>query len=229
MDHRERAPRSGRSHRLLPAIRAHVGAVAGMSVNVLDLINDAQLLGPYFEGSSWDRWRAVLRAAFALPMSVRDRKLFNEVAERAPPRRPVRELVCVVGRSGGKDAIASAVATYLAVTGDFSRLRPGERGDVLLIATDRDQAGICFDYLITRLMDKYATAVIEAADRWLAAVDEVMDAGEAARPNSEAVVAFAAAVKEWRQNRATSPFSALTTKAFMRCISPPRVSKRSNC
>jgi hypothetical protein len=28
-----------------------------------------------------------------------------------------------------------------------------------------------------------------------------MDAGEAARTNSEAVVALAAAVKEWRQNR----------------------------
>ena len=51
-------------------------------------------------------------------------------------------------------------------------------------------------------MDQYAKAVIEAADRWLAAVDDaVMDAGEAARTNSETVVALAAAVKEWRQNR----------------------------
>jgi hypothetical protein len=50
-------------------------------------------------------------------------------------------------------------------------------------------------------MGQYAKAVIEAADRWLVAVDEVMDASEAARTNSEAVVALAAAVKEWRQNR----------------------------
>jgi hypothetical protein len=50
-------------------------------------------------------------------------------------------------------------------------------------------------------MDKYATAVIEAADRWLVAVDEVMNAGDAASTNFEAVVALAAAVKEWRQNR----------------------------
>jgi hypothetical protein len=48
-------------------------------------------------------------------------------------------------------------------------------------------------------MDKYVVAVIEAADRWLAAVDA--DAGEPARSNSEAVVALAAAVKDWRQNR----------------------------
>jgi hypothetical protein len=50
-------------------------------------------------------------------------------------------------------------------------------------------------------MDQYAKAVIEAADRWLAAVDAITDAGEAVRTNSEAVVTLAEAVKEWQQNR----------------------------
>jgi hypothetical protein len=69
------------------------------------------------------------------------------VAERDPPKRPVSELVAVVGRSGGKDAIASALATFIAVSGDFSRLRPGERAVVLCLATDRDQAGIVQNYV----------------------------------------------------------------------------------
>jgi hypothetical protein len=117
-------------------------------MDIIDLISDPLLLGPYFQGSSWDRWRAVLRAAFALPMTKRDRVLFAEVAgDRAPPKKPVRELVVVGGRGSGKDAIATALATLIPVVGDFSRLRPGEKAIILLLASDRDQAGIAFDYL----------------------------------------------------------------------------------
>jgi hypothetical protein len=50
-------------------------------------------------------------------------------------------------------------------------------------------------------MDKYGAAIIEAADRWLAAIDAVADIEQPARTNSEAAVALAVAVKEWRQNR----------------------------
>ena len=50
-------------------------------------------------------------------------------------------------------------------------------------------------------MNKYGAAVIEAADRWLAAVDAITDPGKAVRTNSEAVVDLAAAVREWRQHR----------------------------
>ena len=117
-------------------------------VNIINFIDSPLLLGPHFEGPSWDRWRAVLRAAFALPMSERDAELFAEISGGRPaPLRPVRELVCAVGRGGGKDSIASALATFIASTSDFSRLRAGERGVILCIATDRDQAGIVFGYI----------------------------------------------------------------------------------
>jgi hypothetical protein len=117
-----------------------------------DFISDPSLLRSSFEGPSWDRWRAVLRAAFALPMSRHDRELFAEVAgDRAPPKRRVKELVAAVGRGGGKDSIAAALATFIATTGDFTRLRPGERGTVMTLATDRDQAGIAFSYIRAHL------------------------------------------------------------------------------
>jgi hypothetical protein len=119
---------------------------ARLRSDVGGFIDDPQLLGSYFTGASWDRWRSVLRAAFALPMSARDRELFHEVAERDPPTRPVKELIAVVGRGGGKDSIASGLAAYLAVTGDFTGLRPGERGTVLCVANTRDQAGIVKSY-----------------------------------------------------------------------------------
>jgi hypothetical protein len=115
---------------------------------IIDFIDDPALLGPFFAGPSWDRWRAVLKAAFALPMNYRDVELFDAVAGgRKPPPKAVDELDAICGRGSGKDSIAAALAAYVAVTGDFSRLRPGERGSILCLATDRDQAGIAFNYI----------------------------------------------------------------------------------
>jgi hypothetical protein len=126
-------------------VRAPYAAQATSSI--IDFITDPTLLRSSFAGPSWDRWRAVLRAAFALPMSRRDLALFAEVSgDRAPPRHRVRELVCAVGRGGGKDSIAAALAVYIATTGDFTRLRPGEKGTVMCLATDREQAAIAFEY-----------------------------------------------------------------------------------
>src|SRR5579872_709982 len=113
---------------------------------VIDFLSDPDLLGPHYAGSSWDRWRACLKAAYALPMTDHDLALFSEVAGgRAPPQAPVTEFVALVGRGGGKDAVAAAIAAHIASTGDFTRLRPGERMSVLVIAVDRTQAGIAFN------------------------------------------------------------------------------------
>ena len=116
-------------------------------MNLADFIADPLLLGPYFSGSSWRRWKAVLRAAEGLPLSPAERELFAEVAgARAPPAAPVNEIVALVGRGGGKDAIASAAAVHAAVSVDRDRLRPGERAVVLCLAVDREQARIAFNY-----------------------------------------------------------------------------------
>ena len=133
---------------MCPALAAKPAAYKVQSTaTIIDFLDDAELLRPSFEGESWSRWRAVLKAAFAPPMSAKDRKLFAEVAgDRAPPRHRVRELVCAIGRGGGKDAIASALAVYIAVTGDFTRLRPGEHGTVMMLATDKARAAIAFNY-----------------------------------------------------------------------------------
>lgn len=114
---------------------------------IAEFIDDPALLGLYFAGPSWDRWRAVLRAAFALPLDERELALFREVAERDPPAHRVRELIAIVGRGGGKDSIASALAAYLAVTGDFTTLRPGERAIIYCVANTRDQAAIAKGYI----------------------------------------------------------------------------------
>src|SRR3954454_20502609 len=40
-----------------------------------------------------------------------------QMAERAPPPGRVKEFVCIIGRRGGKDSMASAICAYLAIFG----------------------------------------------------------------------------------------------------------------
>ena len=89
-----------------------------------------------------------MKGAFAEPMNESELEMFNTVAERKPPAQPVKELVCAVGRGGGKDSIASFLATYLAASFDpRGKLRPGEKAYVLCLAVDKSQATIAFCYI----------------------------------------------------------------------------------
>jgi hypothetical protein len=111
-------------------------------------IADPHLLGPSFRGSSWDTWRAILKAAFGEPLTPAELALFRAVAgDRSPPARRVRELWVIAGRRSGKDSIASAIATAAALTDHRPHLRPGERSSVLCLAVDRTQAKIVNRYV----------------------------------------------------------------------------------
>lgn len=122
-------------------------------MNIIDFIESEQLTPGSFEGDSWERWKAILSAAFALPMDDEQVALFKEVAgDREPPTERVRELFAVAGRRSAKSNVASAVAVYLAtvgaaVDGLLDRLSPGERGVIQLIAVDRDQAKVLMGYI----------------------------------------------------------------------------------
>ena len=118
-----------------------------MLLSVSAALDDRDLLAPHFVGPSWSTWRAVLRAAERLPLDDDQRARFRAVAEREPPGKRVRELWAVVGRRGGKDSIASAIATVAAL-GDYrGLLRPGEKATVMCLACDRDQAKIVHRYI----------------------------------------------------------------------------------
>ena len=115
--------------------------------NIIETMSDPELFGPWFEGDSWDGWRAVLKATYALPMTGDEVDFFRSVAERDPPKKPVKELWVIAGRRGGKDSIASVIAAHTAALFDqCDRLRPGERALVMCLAVDRDQAKIVLNY-----------------------------------------------------------------------------------
>jgi hypothetical protein len=117
------------------------------TITIADALTDPELFQPWFPGETWDGWRAVLKAAYALPMTGDEVEFFRTVAERDPPKRRVRELWCIVGRRGGKDSVASVIAAHsAALFSEGDRLRPGERALVMCLAVDRDQAKVVLNY-----------------------------------------------------------------------------------
>lgn len=116
-------------------------------MNIVQALTDPKLLGHAFGDRTWRTWRALLAAAFALPLSKDDAATVARLTERLPPTAPVRELLVLAGRRGGKSNVAAAVAVYLATLRRW-KLAAGEVGTVLVLAVDREQARIAFRYCL---------------------------------------------------------------------------------
>ena len=87
---------------------------------------------------------------------------------------PAGQTVAIVGRSGGKSRIVSFAAVYIACFHDFSKyLAKGERGMVLCLASDRDQARTVFSYMSAIL--QAVPALKQMVSRQTA--DEIDEAG----------------------------------------------------
>src|SRR6202045_5213119 len=118
-------------------------------MNILAAVDDRNLLGASIrDAESWKPWRALLAAAFGLPLSSDELALYRACAGRTvPPGAPAAYLWFVIGRRGGKSFAMALIAVYLAVFRDWRKyLSPGERAIVLLVAADREQARILHRY-----------------------------------------------------------------------------------
>ena len=119
-------------------------------VTILDVVDDANLFAPWFrELATWAAWRAFLAALFALKMTNDQFAIFKECTGRnVPPSQPATEAWLVCGRRAGKSFILALCAVYLACFFDCRRhLAPGERGTVLIIATNSKQARVILRYI----------------------------------------------------------------------------------
>jgi hypothetical protein len=117
-------------------------------LNIVAAMDHPGLFGQWFSGPSWDNWRAVLKAAYALPMRDDEGAFFKSVAgDRDPPTKRVRELWVVGGRRSGKDSIASLILGYSAGLFDGqNKLRHGERATSACVACSREQSQIILNY-----------------------------------------------------------------------------------
>jgi hypothetical protein len=72
-------------------------------VNIPDMMTDPDLFGFHFAPNSYNTWRAVLKGAFAAPMSEAEWQLYRKATHRETQPAHLRELWMVIGRRGGKD------------------------------------------------------------------------------------------------------------------------------
>ena len=116
-------------------------------VTLRKALSDPELLGSVLEGESWSNWRTLLIAANGKSLTDDERFIFEKYTGRTtPPCKRVSEMMCVIGRRGGKSKAISALACYYAALCEH-QLSRGERGVVLLIAQDRRAAKVSLDYI----------------------------------------------------------------------------------
>jgi hypothetical protein len=118
-------------------------------MDILAAIDDANLIGASIRApASWAPWRALLAAAFGLPLSSDELALYRQCTARAEaPTAPFKYLWLCCGRRAGKSFCMALIAVFLAAFRNWRKyLSVGERAIVLLVAADREQAKILHRY-----------------------------------------------------------------------------------
>src|SRR5262245_29053388 len=121
-----------------------------LTMTLLEAMADKNLFAPWFKDpTNWAAWRAFIAALFALPMTPEQQLIYQQCTGRnAPPSAPAPEAWLICGRRAGKSFILALCAVFLACFFDYRRaLSPGERGTVLIIATNSRQARVIFRYV----------------------------------------------------------------------------------
>ena len=128
-----------------------VATVDALSTHtILDAMGAPALFGSQFGGVSWEAWRTFLAVLFGLPLPEGGLELFQQRTGRQDaPSGAFSEAWAIVGRRGGKSRMAGLVAVYLACFRDWRGvLAPGERGTVMVLASDRRQSRVVFRYIV---------------------------------------------------------------------------------
>ena len=119
-------------------------------LTIIQACQDPDIFGPWFKDKlTWAAWFVFLRVMFALPLDAAGLAIFKACTNRTAPRPGgYLEATLVVGRRGGKSLILALIAAFLSAFYDWSPyLTGGERGTIMIIATDRRQAATIFKYL----------------------------------------------------------------------------------
>jgi len=119
-------------------------------IDIIQAIKNPKLFGSLFRSlDTWRAWIVFLKSIFGLPMDQAEIEIYRRCTNRTdPPSGGFKEAACVVGRRGGKSRVGALIGVFIACFYDFKPyLAPGEVGMVLILARNRDQAGVVFGYV----------------------------------------------------------------------------------
>jgi len=119
-------------------------------MNLLHACDDQTLFGQWFrDRATWQAWFAFIAAMFGLPMTPEQAAIYRMHTGRDElPTQAITEGWLACGRRAGKSFVLALIAVFLACFKSYAdHLGPGERGTVLVIATDRRQARVIFRYV----------------------------------------------------------------------------------
>jgi hypothetical protein len=129
---------------------AHAQKDPKPSISIIEACEDPEIFGSWFKDKlTWVAWFAFLKVMFGLCLTDAELAIFKQCTGRTAPRAGgYLEATLVVGRRGGKSLILALIAAFLSAFYDWSPfLTGGERGTIMIIATDRRQAATIFKYL----------------------------------------------------------------------------------
>ena len=146
-------------------------------ISIRDAFESPRVFAGAFAGRSWRPWFVALSLLYGLPVTGEDAELaFKATGRRVFPTGGFNEAYFAVGRGGGKSRAAAALAVYQAVfAADWPvLLAAGERAKVLVLACDREQARIVWNYchgllhsnpLLEALIESESATVIQLTNR----------------------------------------------------------------
>src|SRR5262245_15793605 len=126
------------------------GAGLRKQIDIIQAIRDRRLFGGLFKSlDTWRAWIVFLKSIFGLPMDQAEIEIYRRCTNRTdPPNGGFKEAACVVGRRGGKSRVGALIGVFIGCFYDFKPyLAPGEVGMILILARNRDQAGVVFGYV----------------------------------------------------------------------------------
>jgi hypothetical protein len=138
------------------------------SVTLTQALSDRELFGETFEAPSFWTWKTLAKVVDGLLLDEREAALFRECTGRTQlPVGPVRRIINLTGRRGGKDRFLSSVAVWrAALCCDWRKhISAGEQAVVLLLGADRKQASILRRYCEGLLQAKRLRREIVRQDR----------------------------------------------------------------
>jgi ribosomal protein L37AE/L43A len=130
-------------------------------MNILQAMQDPKLFRKTFQPKkgllskkpgidTWTAWRVFLSVLFGLGLDTSEaREIYRKHTGREDvPSGQFREAYLVCGRRSGKSIVASLIATFVATLRSYTEfLAPGEQGVVMVLAADRRQARVIFNYI----------------------------------------------------------------------------------